>query len=234
MDSTKQLTFEQIRQLPDSMFIQNQKDFINFGNCEQPVWLRLDIDNQTQEDLYLIQECHEARWVDTYLITLNDSIKTWQVGTMRPIDNYFFKRNVMTFDLGKTPRRLYMRIQNPSLYIPIKMGEIRSLVAFFYMYDLVDFSMLGILLALIIYNLSLFVILKDKLFLYYFLYIVCSTYILVRSLGLHHLFIWHKITDYIHDINLTSVIMLFFMLLFANEFLRIKQLAPRCFWSLWG
>ncbi|HAK77134.1 MAG TPA: hypothetical protein DCM71_09550 [Runella sp.] len=232
VDSSKTLTFNQLRQLPEKTFTLNTKNFLNFGNTEYPIWLRIDVENQSKEALFLIQELHDVRLLDVYVLDKNDSLKTWQTGAMRPFGTHFLKRSNTVFDIGQSPKRMYLRIQNTSVYVPLKVGNIQAISNYLHKYDLLYGGIYGVLLALMFYNLFVFLVVRDRVFLYYFFYILTSGYIIFKADNHHHEFIFKQIPNFSSDINLSSIITLFFIILFANAYLRMKELTPKFFWTL--
>lgn len=237
VDSSKALNFNQIRQLPEKAFTPNTKTFLNFGNTEYPIWLRLEVENQTDEALYLIQELHDVRLLDVFLMDTKDSVRSWQTGAMRPFGAHFLKRSNTVFDLGKWPKRIYLRIQNTSVYVPLKMGNIQAISNYLHKYDLLYGCIYGVLLALMFYNLFVYSVVRDKVFLYYFFYILSSGYIIFKADNHHHEFVFKQLPNFSSDINFSSLITLFFIILFANAYLKMKELAPKFFWilvGLWG
>lgn len=232
VDSSKVMGFDQIRQLPEEAFMLNTKSFLNFGNTEYPIWLRIDVENQSDEALYLIQELHDVRLLDVFLVDTNDSIRSWYTGAMRPFGAHFLKRSNTVFDLGKSPKRIYLRLQNTSVYVPLKIGNIQAISNYLHKYDLLYGGIYGVLLALMFYNLFVFAVTRDRVFLYYFFYISSSGYIIFKADNHHQEFVFHQISNFSSDINLSSAITLFFIILFANAYLRMKELAPKFFWTL--
>jgi len=232
VDSSKVMNFNQIHQLPEEAFAPNTKNFLNFGNTEYPIWLRIDVENQSNEELYLIQELHDVRLLDVFLIDTKDSVRLWQTGAMRPFGTHFLKRSNTVFDLRKSPKRIYMRIQNTSVYVPLKVGNIQAISNYLHKYDLLYGGIYGVLLALMFYNLFVFVIVRDKVFLYYFFYILSSGYIIFKADNHHQEFLFGQISNFSSDINSSSAITLFFIILFANAYLRMRELVPKFFWTL--
>ena len=224
-DSSGKLTFEQIRAGSDTGFVHNTRSFLNFGNTEYPVWVRIDLKNNSDKDLYLIQELHDVRMLDVYVIN-ELGVRSWAAGSMRPFGASFLKRNITVFDLGKFPEKVFLKIQNPNVYIPLKIGNLRAVDSYLHRYDLLYGGLYGLMIALIIYNLFVYVVVRDKLFLYYFFYILSSAYVIFRADNHHHEFIFGQIPYYGFDINLSSTITIFFTLVFANAYLKIKELAP--------
>lgn len=234
VDSSINLTFKQITSLPETTFRLNTKKYINFGNTENTIWLRIDLENQSDEDLYLLQQLHDVRLLDVYLISKNDSVRSWFTGAMRPFGTHFLQRNSTVFDLGKSPKRIYLRIQNTSVYVPLKIGNIQAVSNYLHKYDLLYGCIYGVLLALILYNLFVYSIVRDRVFLYYFFYILSSGYIIFKADNHHQEFVFKQLPNFSSDINFSSFVTLFFIILFANAYLRMKELAPKFFWALVG
>ncbi len=225
-DSTGRLTFEEVQKNSGSIFTPNTKDFLNFGNMENPVWIKLDLENLSGDELYLMQELHDVRMLDVYLINTDRSVRSWFTGSMRPFGSHFLKRNTTVFDLGRKPATVFLRVHNPNIYLPVKIGSLQAVNNYLHHYDLFYGLIYGILIALILYNLFLFLMVKDRLFLYYFFYIVSSGYIILRADNHHQEFLFGQIPSFTFDINLSSTICIFFTLIFANSYLRIKETAP--------
>lgn len=203
VDSSKVLNFNQIHRLPEGAFTLNTKSFLNFGNTEYPIWLRLDIENQSNEALYLIQELHDVRLLDVYLVDKKQSGKKLENPKLNPSRDsfYYLKRSNTVFDLGKSPKRIYLRIQNTSVYVPLKMGNIQAISNYLHKYDLLYGCIYGVLLALIFYNLFVYSVVRDKVFLYYFFYILSSGYIIFKADNHHHEFVFKQIPNFSSDIN---------------------------------
>jgi two-component system, sensor histidine kinase LadS len=227
VDSSKTRDFETVRQLPITAFKVNKEEAFNLGNIEYPVWLRFDFDNRTGEDLYFMFDRNELKSIDAYLVSEKDTIKkTWQTGVLRPFGKAFFKTTFQTFDLGKQPKSLYLRIETPSLYVLMQLGSIQPIVNHLYNFILFYYAVVGILLALSFYNLFLFFIVKDRLYLYYFFYALSNTYIVLKVAGFSHQFFWYNYPAMNDDINMTNTIGCAFSVLFLIRFLDTKRLAP--------
>ena len=239
VDSSKTKDFEAIAKLPIEAYRVNKKEAFNLGNTDLPVWLRLDFDNQTVEDLYLMLGNQEVRYVDAYLVNERDSvIKTWQSGVSRPFGKSFFRMTKTTFDLGRQPKRLYMKLQTPSMFIILKLGSIQPFVNYVYENELFYNIIIGILLALSIYVLFLFFIIKDRLYFYNFLYAFINFYLVLKYKGLHHQYLWPDTPSIMtYDINLTAIIGLSVSVLFFIRFLDTKRVVPvfhKIIIGLWG
>lgn len=239
VDSSKMMSFEAVRALPITAYIVNQKETFNLGNTDLPLWLRLDFDNQTTEELYLLFENQEVRYVDAYLVNERDSvIKTWQAGVSRPFGKHFFQITKTTFDLGRQPKRLYIKVQTPSMFIILKLGSIQPFVNYVYENELFFNIIVGIILALSLYVLFLFFIIKDRLYLYNFLYTILSFYFVLKYKGLHHQYLWPDTPSIMtYDINLTAILGLSVSILFFIRFLDTKHVVPvfhKIIIGLWG
>lgn len=227
VDSSKTMSFETVQQLPLTAYRVNQKESFNLGNTDLPLWLRLDFENQTTEELYLMLENHEVRYVDAYLLDERDSVvKTWQAGVSRPFGGSFFRMTKTTFDLGRQPKRLFIKMQTPSMYVLLKLGAIQPFVNYVYKHELFYSILLGILLALSLYVLFLFFIIKDRLYFYHFLYATSCLYLVLKIKGLHHQYLWHDTPFMTYDVNISSTFVLSFSVLFFIRFLDTKRVVP--------
>lgn len=233
-DSTTQFTFDQVRLLPDSVFQRNTTNGINFGSTNAAYWFRFDVNNQINEGLFLLHKTNEARYVDLFLIDQNDSLTHRRAGVLRPLDGYYFKTANPVFKLGQHPKQIYLRLQTPSMFLPLFIGSAEPLGRLLHRQDLFHGLLLGIMLAMVLYNLFIFISTRDRAYLYYFLYALSGTYLIFRAKGLRHEFIWPDNPVLHYDINLSSTLVASTALLFTTHFLNTRQLAPWLHWWLIG
>jgi DNA-binding LytR/AlgR family response regulator len=227
VDSSKTMDFEAVHKLPITTYQVNKEEGFNLGNIQYPVWLRFDFDNRTEEGLYFMLENYELRYIDAYLVNEKDSIvKNWETGVLRIFGKGFFKISHPIFDLGKQPKHLYLRIQTPSMFLPMKLGSVQPIVNYFYNTMLFYAFLLSIILALGFYNLFLFFIIKDKLNLYYFLYALSAAYVVSKEVGFNQKFFWYHLPSMNYDINISSAIAAAFSVLFFVRFLDTKRFVP--------
>ncbi len=232
-DTAQNLTFAQVQRLPYAAFVVNGKEGLSLGNQDLPHWFRIDFaEAPATEDLYLYTD-FPLHYLDVYLIHQNDSVSTWQTGLLRPLGGRHFLTNNYSFNLGRNPKQVIFRAQSPTLHLPFLLGTIQPLVAYTFQYDLLVGALLGLLLALALYNLFLYFSLKDLTFLYYSGYELTLFYLTLKGMGTHQVFFTPNAPWFNAD-NITSVVICAtFSFLFVNKFLDIKALAPKLYaWNL--
>ncbi|TAG67452.1 MAG: hypothetical protein EAZ26_08895, partial [Runella slithyformis] len=232
-DTAQNLTFAQVQRLPYAAFVVNGKEGLSLGNQDLPHWFRIDFaEAPATEDLYLYTD-FPLHYLDVYLIHQNDSVSTWQTGLLRPLGGRHFLTNNYSFNLGRNPKQVIFRAQSPTLHLPFLLGTIQPLVAYIFQYDLLVGALLGLLLALALYNLFLYFSLKDLTFLYYSGYELTLFYLTLKGMGTHQVFFTPNAPWFNAD-NITSVVICAtFSFLFVNKFLDIKALAPKLYaWNL--
>ena len=232
-DTAQNLTFAQVRQLPQAAFTINGKDGLSLGNQDLPHWFRIDFAPTTaSEDLYLYTD-FPLHYLDVYSTDQNDSLKVWKTGLLRPFGGRHFLTNNYSFNLGRNPKQVIFRAQSPTLHLPFLLGTIQPLVAYTFKYDLLIGGLLGIILALALYNLFLFFSLKDLTFLYYAGYELTLFHLVFKGMGTQQVFFTQNNPSFNSD-NITSVVICaLFSFLFVNKFLNVKALAPKLYtWNL--
>ena len=232
-DTAQNLTFGQVQRLSYAAFVANSKEGLSLGNQDLPHWFRIDFAEATApEDLYLYTD-FPLRYLDVYLIDQNNKVSVWKTGLLRPFGGRHFLTNNYSFNLGRNPKQVIFRVQSPTLYLPFLLGTIQPLMAYTFKYDLLMGALLGLILALALYNLFLYFSLKDLTFLYYSGYEFTLFYLVFKGLGAHQVFFTQNNTWFNADNITSTVVCATFSFLFVNKFLNIRALAPKLYvWNL--
>ena len=175
-DPAGTLSFEQIRSLDTaSRFTPSGRTgtAFNFGITPSAWWLRLRLDNPSDGDLDRLLEVAYARLshVDFYA---PQSDGTWQhlhTGTTQPFDSRGYAHRNFVFGLALAPHAqatIYLRIASTTAFVvPTRLWE----PAAFHAYERSDYAAqawyFGMVSAMVLFNLLLFVRLKDWLYLQY-------------------------------------------------------------------
>ncbi|QIE85488.1 hybrid sensor histidine kinase/response regulator [Pseudomonas nitroreducens] len=162
-------------------FRPHERDVLNAGYSRSVFWLRLDLDYQPQASRDPANWLLELAYppldkLDLYLPDGNGGFKLAQrTGDTLPFDSRPIRQNNYLFDLklepGK-PLRAYLRLESqgsiqapltlwsPKAYLEEQPGRIYVLGIIY-----------GVLLVMLIYNLFIFLSVRDTSYLYYILYI---------------------------------------------------------------
>ncbi len=228
-DKSCQMSFEDIKQQTFSKLPTNT---LNFGYSESKFWIKLELKNTTN-----------ANWVFAIMATLVDEFELYQVnsdgtckrrisGDKYPHSQRQYDLPVFAFNLQipqKQVSTIYLSVKSIdtkqfSLLIEseehfLKMQHNKIYLWFFYF---------GLLFMMVVYNLLLYFSIYDKSYLFYVLYIFSFIFAQLTLLGFGNQHIWG---NYVWYANRTPVFFTsttgIFALLFAYNFLNVKQFYPK-------
>lgn len=228
-DKTKGLNFENIHKLPDKAFKKSADSTVNFGITESVIWVYFDLKNFTNECLYLsIPLIQKA---DVFLISENDSLTIFETGIARPFQNRFLKTYNNNISIGFHPKRIYLKLSSNGLILmPLAVGSIKATVDFYHNRDALCYLLLGIVLAIGLYNFILFFTLRDRIFIIYFLYSITSFLLIAQFEGLSVELFKNsslKINETNHLFSFIPYLLVVHW--FIIEFLELKQTLPKIY-----
>jgi len=175
-DEKRTYDFEKIQQLPEESWI-HSKHNTTFGIVETVIWIRLDLKSKSQwEEWVLYIESSFLPRLEFYAEDpLEGSFSRQLAGrhvsmAETAVPN---KSPVFTFKTSKTkPVRLYLRVETagPTL-LPLRFFPQSKFDIFSRLTDFVSGCYYGAMLLLLLYNFVLFLSIRDKLFIFYCVYI---------------------------------------------------------------
>ncbi len=229
-DATNTLSFEQIKNLPDAAFEKSTASPLRFGNTTASIWLKFSIKNQTESPLYLAFQSNALAFVDAFIYDEAGKLTTKEIGFERPADNQKFSRSNIVMNIGQSPKVLYFKIESRySLQLPLILSRSEPLNFHYYKLDVKNGLCMGILIAMALYNLFIFFLVKDRLYLYYCFYILTSLWTIAHVNGIG-LLIWSE------SLLLTRIVGVPFVLLsawlFTVSFLNIDKNMPRTYTAI--
>ena len=208
------------------------KPVLTFGIGARPVWLKFDIDNQT-DSAELKRLSIEASWLDLVEIyfTKNQQLISHQKAGdtsafgERPVAHRFF-----AFDHQYTPgtTEVYIRIETPDpMVIPIFFGDMAASSSRD-VFNGYSYGMLyGLIIGLLLYNFFVYLSIKQSRYLYYVLYLSMLLTANMTYTGHAYGLFWPgspQIQNWMPSVSIT----LFAItgIFFALSFLKIKELFP--------
>jgi two-component system, NtrC family, sensor kinase len=140
----------------------------------------------------------------------------------------FLSQNSTVINLSIAPHTsqiIYVRLKsNMSSTIPIEVHSHTQFIESSAIHKLIDGAVIGVFLVMALYNLMLFAIVGDRSYLYYVIYIVFFGLSQTVLLGYGNIFLPdNKLILNSYAIPLIRIGFGYFMLLFADEFLQLKQ-----------
>lgn len=165
----------------DGSFRRNEKPVLNAGYSRSVFWLRIDLEyrprTQGGQQIWLLELAYPP--LDHLDLYLPDSQGGYQLaqrtGDALPFDSRQIKQNNYLFSLGlqpNQPQRVYLRLQSEgSIQAPLTLWSPQAFVEEQPERIYVLGIIYGVLLVMLIYNLFIFLSVRDTSYLYYILYI---------------------------------------------------------------
>lgn len=205
----------------------------NFGFRTSAYWLRFTVDDRSrQPDQWLLElDTFPMKLVDFYLPRANGAFEVKWSGWQRPLSSREIQNRKSVFALGEgaSPRTFYLRgatqgrVQFPLTILSRQAFEKKDKVS---AYIFGAYS--GILAAMSIYGLLLFLFLRDRSYLYYFWLILSTLLFMLTINGYFYEFILpEKPLFHEYVFFLTSIPPILLGYIFARAFLHTSRLAPR-------
>lgn len=236
-DRDGSLTFDEI--LLDS----NQSKFQPIGQdifSSQPstshFWFKVQIDNHLGEDLWMeIGDSFDTWYLDFYYPDSVNGPNPALLGSLRPKENRQFPSNHYCVRLPVSEKgevkTYYFRTSGgfPKIHV-FRLGTIHFLTSDLYKYNTILGLFLGVMVAMLVYNLFLFLSTREKVYLYYAWYLVTSIIIVPFGQG-YAIFEYGWFWNYqwtIQSVGVSS------MTLFASTYLNLPKDFPKLAKWQWG
>lgn len=227
-DKSQLFGIEQLQKLPPKAFQKNTKTAPNFGVRSSKVWLKVLVENQTAEALYLLCDEENIFKVEVYVINQKGEVNYYKTGFLEKYNSRFFQNNQLTVPLGTHPQTLYIGISgDATLLASMYVASEKALASWQHWNDTFEGAFLGWMLLVFLYNLFIFVQLRERLYLTYCVYVITCTFVVIRLEGIGFDLIWPEYPSFNRWIDTPSVINTWLVILFAMQFLQTKAIVPR-------
>lgn len=170
----------------------------NFGYCEGALWVNFSVKNQSELKTFLQIKFPTLDKVS--LFKYNDQKKLiwtkinyeWEFEKNREINHQFYHFDL---DLSKAEEANYLLCieAKEQIVIPIKIGSERAIFSTILEQHTMLYLFLGIMITLFVYNGFVYVIVKDKDYLFYLLYIFLMTMSQINKDGFTTMYLWPDI-----------------------------------------
>ena len=207
----------------------------NFGYDTRPYWVQISLENISEnvaepllEFIYPLLDD-----VQVYLVNGQAIVQRWQLGDSQPFADRIIehRRLVVPLRLAADSRyELYVRVQTTSsVQLPMDLRSKKS----FYTDDLLEAMkqsvFYGVLLAMIAYNLFIFISVRHVSYLYYVSYVL-SFGLLTASLdGFGFQLVWPNFPEWnAYAVTVFTPLAIFLASLFSINFLSTRRYSPKC------
>lgn len=231
-DPTGQLTIEDVTS-PGlaGQFIPSNEKIPNFGVTSSAYWVRFQLVNQASASTQwrLEVDFPSIHAIELYLPDRESYIRK-RTGYVFPFSSRDVSHHNFVFDLplaSGADKTFYMRVENAAMSLPLTVWSLEA----FSLKNQQEYLWLGfyygILLIMLVYNLFLYLSLRDISYLYYIAFI--GSYIIYQGAltGLTNQYLWPEVTwlNYF-IIPLSAEFVIIFLLKFSSEFLLTKTQTP--------
>ncbi len=229
-DAEGKLTIEDVLK-PENQkkFIRNNQDAFSRSASKSIFWLKMTFRNLTSEKILLELGSTFVWYIDFYKNSKDKFILTNRVGSLCPEINKPYQVPLIWLPLyeDSTIQSVYLRIESQTpIEIPIQVGSLSSLHKNKAKSDYLVGAFMGLVGITFFFNLFLLVSTKDKIYVWYLLYLLTAFY-QVPFLGNYPFFIYifpdsFKNLIYLYYPTWQSLFYLFISLFFIS-FLNLKN-----------
>ena len=248
-DPSGELTIEDVASSQfDSQFLPNQVDAPNFGLTDSAYWVRLNLNNQTRKTAQWLLEAgmRNMQYVDLYTPAPGeDGFSVRRTGALRPPSERDIRHPRMILNLDIPPdteQTSYVRFQSgTAMSLPLTLWTPDAFWTQSQLDQLLRGQFFGALLALLAYNLFVFLSLREKTYLYLVVLLASMTVFEAGYAGYTEIYLIPNLY-YLKPYYQAASFSLIFasMLLFADAFLDLKNRIPKFHWAtfallgVWG
>jgi len=235
-DKQGELTIKQVSSSAyTDQWVQSQQEQPNFAFSHSVYWLRINLtsDMQTPEKWLLEVAFALQDYIDYYVVHEGDIVSVFHTGdrvsfNSRPVD---YRNFLFEFDISpKETRHIYLRLQSYDGVhepCPIILWNQQSFALANGIRNLGMGLFFGIMMVMAIYNLFIFLSVRDRAYAYYVAYITGFIFWLVTYYGYSFQYLWPNSPNWGNQIIIvSSSFWAIFMLQFIRFFLYTKRLVP--------
>lgn len=222
-------------------FTDSQQQVLTFGIGASPVWVRLAVQNFQHTNITR-RLIIDVPWLDDIQVYVQHSqlgtIKQFHTGDSHPLSSRPIINRSFHFDLDLPPGKssIYAKIATPDpMVVPVYLLDKPELEERELLYQYAYGFGYGVLIALLVYNLMLFIGLKEYRYFLYVLYLSTFTVLNITYTGHGFFWLWPEAVfwqQWSHPLLITMFAMS--GLIFALYFLDTKLYAKRLFYAVYS
>lgn len=233
-DPTKQLTIADVTgPAYNGQFIPSNSEMANLGITTSAYWLRFTVDNRATQPIPWLLEMQFSSliWLALYTPGPDGAFVEKQTGYTLPFSSRDAPHHNFVFTLPlpvNTTQTFYLRIDNPAMNLPLVIWS----EAAFAVKNQLEYLWLGLffgsMLIILVYNLFVFVVLRDRNYLYYVLFIGSTMLFYAAVNGLTNQYLWPEatwVTFFI--IPVTGDLTVLLLIKFTTVFLSTRRQMPK-------
>jgi len=233
-DKTGELTIDDIRGVYAKKFNSNTDNNPNFGLTSSAFWTRFKLQSQSTKtnEWFLDLARPRMQYIDLYVFDGDNLIKYVSTGMDKPAYEREIIFREFVFRIKMAPgdeRQIFMRTQSKtSMMIPLFVYSTKEFTNRIISDGIFTWFAYGAILALIIYNLFLFISVKSIDYLLFVLSAIVVLFYVAIIDGYAELILWPLSPSWtLRSAGVFALLVIILSSLFANSFLRLQEYAPR-------
>jgi two-component system NtrC family sensor kinase len=226
-DSSGALSIKDVTAEPfESKFILNSGKISNLGSSLLPLWCRFKIKNYTDQKLALVIDNSQLESLDLFILN-NNNYTSKSISAYKPFNRREILLNKCFFllDIPKDSIQVfYLRLQtHTGLQFPLSLSTLESLAESEQPKAILYGIYIGIMIIMILYNLFIYIAIRDNSYLFYILYVSFMALTNVTDKGIAFEFLWPSYPLLNHYVTIIGCLTGIFAILFAMSFLHISR-----------
>lgn len=217
------------------MFVKCQQENPNFGNVENTIWNKFTVVNTSSKKWFLSVLNYNIDTLEFYYLNNDGTVHKTLSGCSMPLSSRKFKSGSYNFELpvkNNDTVTFYLKVKTYLLQYPLRISSEEQFVYDLHVNNLLKGLYLGLVLLFIIYNTVLYIILRDKNYIYFNLNILFTALLMTEHAGINAL-LWGDQFHFLWNRGpLILAIGSFFFLLFSSSFLQTRKYAPRSHFTI--
>ncbi len=231
-DKEGNLKLEDVRKKDiENLWVKSDKEVPSFGYTKSAFWVRFKT-NAPLNEKYLLEIAFPALdWIDFYTILNDNKVIVRNSGDYRPFKDRDIQYRTFTFILeshSNTEKEYYIRFAGEgSLQFPIAIWSPFAFAEKVSNETIALSLYFGIMLVMFVYNLFLWLSVRDKNYFYYIVYIAASSFFLLNNSGITYQYFWVG-SPAIYNLLIPTCMYLTLLsvITFTISFLQVKKNTP--------
>jgi two-component system, sensor histidine kinase LadS len=234
LDSTSSLPFEKIKhQLAEGNFHTYGNKIPNYTNKQGIIWFSFSIKNTTTEEIAI---SFPNIFIEDLKIFISDSthlLAKKRTGFLMPFNVRDFAVSHYVVLLAGPRQNQPLQIigsvranSRPPMLMLLKLGTLKNVLADARSQEFISIAILGVMLVMLFYNFCLYLIIRDRLYIYYCFYICTAGNVIMWFTGLQFEWFW-PMQPHSNPYPWAMGLFNFGQLLFANKLLQLKITLPQ-------
>jgi len=237
-DKPAKMTFQEIKAMDNAgKFRRSKNEILNLGTSTSAFWIKFSYKNIPERNSFLVIDVPNIEDIDLYTPLPGGKTEHLHGGSLYPSSEDVISGKNFVFslpdpDTGSVVQTVYMRVKsNNMMLLALKIGTAETLLKGFNSKTRFELFYIGVLLTLMLFNLFLYFGLKDRMYLYYALYVAgIFGYMILYTRGYSYVF--GNSTKIFFNLypHLFASLACISVIYFSKEFLSAKSRLKGCLW----